>query len=131
MANTNRQIAYPEVAYPELQPVIERQVKRQPVKKSQYKKRTTRFEYLLYLTINAALVLGVVQCARTLITASFNLSQLVSSQASVQSFFNQTKVENKVLNEKIRVYSSPSGIEELARNYLNMVGENELPVRFQ
>ncbi len=131
MAYTNRQFAYTEVAYPELQPVIERQVKRQPVRKSQYKKRTTRFEYLLYLTINAALIFGVVQCARTLITATFNLSQLANSQASVQTFFNQTKVENKILNDKIRVYSSPSGIEELARNYLNMVGENELPVRFQ
>jgi cell division protein FtsB len=43
---------------------------------------------------------------------------------------SQTQHDNQVLQNKIRVYTSPSGIEELARNYLNMVGENELPVRF-
>lgn len=131
MANTNRKIAYTEVAYPELQPVTERQLKRQPVRKSQYKKKTTRAEYFLYLAVNAALVFGMFQCARTLIGDSLNLSQLVNSQASVQTFFTQTQHENRVLQNKIRVYSSASGIEELARNYLNMVGKNELPVRFQ
>lgn len=131
MANTNRKIAYTEVAYPELQPVTERQLKRQPVRKSQYKKKTTRAEYFLYLAVNAALVFGMFQCARTLIGDSLNLSQLVNSQTSVQTFFNQTQHENQALKNKIRAYSSPSGIEELARNYLNMVGKNELPVRFQ
>jgi cell division protein FtsB len=131
MANTNRKIAYTEVAYPELQPVTERQLKRQPVRKSQYKKRTTRAEYFLYMAVNAALVFGMFQCARALIGDSFNLSQLTNSQTSVQKFFNQTKQENRVLNDKIRIYSSASGIEELARNYLNMVGQNEIPVRFQ
>ncbi|WP_373532677.1 hypothetical protein [Vampirovibrio sp.] len=131
MAYTKRKIAYTEVAYPELQPVTERQLKRQPVKKSQYKKRTTRAEYFLYLAVNAALVFGLIQCTRALISDGFNLSHLASSKTSVQQFFNHTQLENRSLNDKIRIYSSASGIEELARNYLNMVGENELPVRFQ
>lgn len=131
MANTNRKIAYTEVAYPELQPVTERQVQRQPARKSQYKKRTSRAEYFLYMAVNAALVFGLFQCTRALVGDSMNLSQLNNSQTSVQNFFSQTKLENRVLNDKIRIYSSASGIEELARNYLNMVGKDEIPVRFQ
>jgi cell division protein FtsB len=131
MAYTKREIASAEIAYPELQPVTERQLKRQPVRKSQYKKRTTRAEYLLYLTVNAALLFGLFQCARALISDGLNLSHLANSQTAVQQFFNHTQLENRSLNDKIQLYSSTSGIEELARNYLNMVGENELPVRFQ
>lgn len=130
MAYSNRQIAYTDVAYPELQPVTERQLRRQSVTRSRNKKQTTRAEYILYLMINAALLFGVVQCVRAVISDSLHLSLLMNSQASVQQMFSQTRHENQLLQNKIKVYSSPSGIEELARNYLNMVGENELPVRF-
>ena len=131
MAYTNRKIAYTETAYPELQPVTERQLKRQPVRKSQHKKKTSRAEYILFLMINGALVFGLCQCVRALLHDSLNVSQLVNSQTSVQHYFQQTRHEHQVLNDKIKIYSSQSGIEELARNYLNMVSENELPVRFQ
>jgi cell division protein FtsB len=131
MAYTKREIYSTEIAYPDLRPVTERQLKRQPVRKSQYKKRTTRAEYLFYLAVNSALVFGLVQCTRALISEGFNLSRLATSQTAVQQFFNHTQHENRGLNDKIQLYSSTSGIEELARNYLNMVGENELPVRFQ
>jgi cell division protein FtsB len=125
-------MAYTEVAaaYPDLQPVTERHFKRQPVQ-SRNRKHTTRGEYLFYVGVNVALAFGLIQCVRTLVSDSVNLSQLAHSQSSVQQYYAQTRQENQVLHDKIRVYSSPSGIEELARNYLNMVGENELPVRFQ
>lgn len=90
-----------------------------------------RGELLFYLGVNAALVFGLVQCVRVFIGDSLNLTRLMHSQASVQNFYARTQQENRLLTHKIRLYSSPSGIEELARNYLNMVGENELPVRFQ
>lgn len=131
MAYSNRKIAYADVAYPELLPVTERQLKRSLVKKSHYKKRITRAEYILYLLINVSLVFGLFQCLRALVSDSWHLSWLMNSQSSVQRFYNQTQHENQVLQRKIKIYSSPSGIEELARNYLNMVGQNELPVRFQ
>lgn len=132
MAYSNHKIAYtPEIAYPELHPVTERHFKRQPVRKSQQKKHTSRAEYILYIMINAALLFGVVQCVRALVSDSLHLSMLVNSQNKVQTFYTQTRHENQLLQNKIKVYSSPSGIEELARNYLNMVGKNELPVRFQ
>jgi cell division protein FtsB len=131
MAYSNRKIAYSDVTYPDLQPVMTGQLKRQPVKKSHYKKHTTRAEYILYILINAALFFGVIQCVRALVSDSLHLSMLINSKASVQQFYTQTRHENQVLQTKIKTYSSPSGIEELARNYLNMVGENELPVRFQ
>jgi cell division protein FtsB len=131
MAYTNRKMAYTEVAaYPELRPVTERQLKKQPVQ-SRNRKHTTRGEYLFYIGVNVALAFGLLQCARTLISDGLNMSLLMNSQTSVQHSYSQTQHENKMLSDKIRVYSSPSGIEELARNYLNMVGDNELPVRFQ
>lgn len=130
MAYTNRKIAYTDVAYPELHPVTERQFRQQPLK-SRNRKQVSRNEYILYMMVNAALVFGLIQCARTLVSDGLNLSLLFNSQASVQQFHAQTRQENQALQDKIRVYSSPSGIEELARNYLNMVGQNELPVRFQ
>ena len=130
MAYSNHKIAYSaEMAYPELQPV--QHFKRQPVRKSQYKKQTSRAEYILYIMINAALVFGVIQCVRALVFDGLHLSSLLNSQSKVQTFYNQTLHENQLLKTKIKVYSSPTGIEELARNYLNMVGQNELPVRFQ
>jgi cell division protein FtsB len=131
MAYSNRKIVLTEAAYPELHPVTERQIRRQAVTRSRNKKQTTRAEYILYMLINAALIFGLVQCVRALVSDGLHLSALMNSQASVQQMFNQTRHDNQVLQHKIRVYSSPSGIEELARNYLNMVGENELPVRFQ
>lgn len=131
MAYSNHKIAYSEAAYPELQPVTEKHIRRQPITRSRNKKQTTRHEYLLYILINAALIFGLVQCVRALVNDGLHLSLLMNSQVSVQKLFNQTRHDNQVLQNKIQVYSSQSGIEELARNYLNMVNENELPVRFQ
>jgi cell division protein FtsB len=98
---------------------------------SRQKKRMTRGEGFFYIAVNVALVFGVLQCARTFIGDSFNIARLLQSQSSVQRFNHQTLAEQKQLKERIRNYSSPFGIEELARNYLGMVGENELPVRVQ
>jgi cell division protein FtsB len=135
MAATNRQFAVPDFepqttqpVYPELQPVHSPQ--RHPLQ-SRQKKRMTRGEGLFYLAVNIALVFGVLQCVRTFVGDSLNLMSLFHSQASVQKYHQQTVHEQQQLKERIRIYSSASGIEELARNYLDMVGEHELPIRFQ
>ncbi len=120
---------YADAAYPELHPVSPRHFRQKPLKSHQ-RKHTTQAEFVFYAIINAALIFGLAQCARTLIGDTLNLSVLMKSQASVQQFQAQTQRENHLLNDKIKLYSSASGIEELARNYLNMVGKNELPVRF-
>lgn len=131
MAYLNRQVAYQDTAaYPELSPVIERPVQRRPVQSHQ-RKQVSRAEYILYAAVNVALLFGLVQCSRALIGDGLALSRLTHSQASVQQFYKQTHQENRQLRDKIRLYSSASGIEEMARNYLNMVGQDELPVRFQ
>ena len=36
--------------------------------------------------------------------------------------------ENNVLKKKFKSYNSPEGLEGLARDYLNLVGENEISV---
>lgn len=129
MAYLNRQYAYHDAAYPELAPVRARPVRR-PVQSHQ-KKRTSGSERLLYTAVIGALLFGLVQCARTLVGDSLSLSRLAQSKTTVEQFYQQTHHENQQLNDKIRLYSSAFGIEELARNYLNMVGKDEIPVRFQ
>jgi cell division protein FtsB len=129
MAYLNRQYAHTDT-YPALSPITERQLQRRPVQSHQ-KKRTSRPERLLYIAVISALVFGLVQCTRTLIGDSLSVSRLVQSKASVEKFYQQTKQENRQLSTKIQLYSSASGIEELARNYLNMVGKDEVPIRFQ
>ena len=132
MALTNRQQAYYEYQVqftpselPSVQPIPQKPLQ------SRQKKRMTRGEGFFYVAVNVALVFGVLQCARTFIGDSFNIARLLQSQSSVQKFNHQTLTEQKQLKDRIRIYSSASGIEELARNYLDMVGENELPVRVQ
>ena len=78
-----------------------------------------------------ALLFGLFQCIRTLVGDSLSVSRLMRSKASVEYFYQQTLLENRRLNDKITRYSSPSGIEELARNYLNMANRDEIPVRLQ
>lgn len=118
-----------EVHYPELQPLHRYSVRRSV--QSKFKKQPSQAQHVLCLIINAALIFGLFQCVRAVISDGFDLSILLRSQASVQQYLAETKQEHQVLRNKIRIYSSPSGIEELARNYLNMVGENELPVRYR
>jgi cell division protein FtsB len=133
MALTNRQqVAYYEYQeqfrpseLPSVQPAPQKPLQ------SRQKKRMTRGEGFFYIAVNVALVFGVLQCARTFIGDSFNIARLLQSQSSVQKFNHQTLTEQKQLKDRIRIYSSASGIEELARNYLDMVGEDELPVRIQ
>lgn len=128
MANTNRKLAPSEAFYPELQPVT---VVRRRVVRSQQSKVARGGEWVFYLMVNAALIFGLVQFGRTMVQGSMDLSRLISSHASVQHYHAETQAEHQLLSDKIQIYSSPSGIEELARNYLNMVGHHELPVRIQ
>lgn len=95
------------------------------------KKRGRRADMLIGLLINAALLFGLVQCLRVLITDTFRVSNLIVSQHTVQHLYTESRQDHQVLSSKIKRYASPSGVEELARNYLNMVGDDELPVRFQ
>jgi cell division protein FtsB len=118
------------VDYPVLQPVTQRNFKRQPVQ-SRFKKQASLQQNLLSLGIIAALLFGIAQSLRTVISDTYNLSILLQSKAAVQNYYQATQQENRLLSHKVKIYSSPSGIEELARNYLNMVGKDELLVRFQ
>ena len=129
-SNFNRQVidtGFYQV--PDLHPVTERAY-RKPVQ-SHRKKHTNQHQVMIALAINAALIFGLAQCVRALVFDAWSVSNLVQSQAAVNQSYAETRQEHRALSDKIRIYSSASGIEELARNYLNMVGENELPVRFQ
>jgi cell division protein FtsB len=130
MAYLNNQRILVDSVYPEITPVTERSVYRRPFL-SHHRKHTSLTDRIIYTGVIVALLFGLIQCARTLIGDSFSVSRLMQHKASVENFYKQTLQENQQLDSKIKLYSSASGIEELARNYLNMVGKDEIPVRFQ
>ena len=129
MVKLNRKLQPQSDFYPTLQPVYTPGPFQAPrIKKSA---KSNRVQKRLYMGVTAALLFGIVQCARVLVVDVYSLSKLAHSNVSVQQSFAQTHRENQQLSQKIARYSSRSGIEELARNSLNMVSRDEVPVRFQ
>ena len=96
---------------------------------SRQAKQLSTPELYLRLMVMAAIVFGIVQSVRTLTLGSYNIAALLKNQSTVHQALNSAREENQILSEKIDLYSSPAGIEDLARNSLHMVGQNEILVR--
>lgn len=86
---------------------------------------------LFYVLINAAIIFGLLQCFRSLVDNLVDLTSIVNSYNNVEATYNTRQRNNQALTQNIKRYSSLSGIEELARNNLNKVAENETPVLIQ
>ncbi|MBX2859737.1 MAG: septum formation initiator family protein [Vampirovibrio sp.] len=65
----------------------------------------------------------------TAVSGSVTLIKLQRQHTKVQQAHQQTLVKNQEIKNTLSVYTSPAGIEELARNNLEMVGEDEVLVR--
>lgn len=96
---------------------------------SQFKKHAYTLKYLFYGLILAAIVFGLFQSVRTILSGAYKLTVLANKQTVVEKFFHDSMHENQHLKDRIRIYSAPAGIEELARNNLEMVGKDEILVR--
>lgn len=96
---------------------------------SRYQKSANRVQRFVQLAILLALLFGVAQCARTLIVESYKLSILSHNQPIVAQYLQKATRENQLLQTRIRHASSPEGLEALARNDLNLVGDSEILVR--
>lgn len=102
---------------------------RRRVVKSGYRKASARLPRVVYLAILAGLIFVGFQCVRTILVEAYKLSVFAHNQPIVAKYYQETLQENRILRDKIKSSSSPQGIESLARNYLNLTGENEILVR--
>jgi cell division protein FtsB len=118
-----------QLAYQPYSPSVTESFLHQQRVQSKFKKHAVRLQTVATGLVVAALVFGVFQTSRTLIAGIYKLSVLSGQQAAVESYHAKSLVENKDLSDRIQTYSAPAGIEELARNNLEMVGKDEVLVR--
>lgn len=70
-----------------------------------------------------------VQSVRCSVLSAVKLQGLLHQGAAVETAHQQATQRNGMLQDKISLYSSAMGIEEMARERLDMVGDDEILVR--
>ena len=96
--------------------------------RAQNKKGKFSFQRLLHMLLVFVMIFGIIQAVRSSVTGLYQLNALVKNKPVVEGYYEEMRSENAQLEQKIKAYSSPEGIEELARNSLNMVGSDEILV---
>lgn len=92
-------------------------------------KPLTRLQKLGYSLLAFSLVFISVQAFRCGIVSGIKLSHLLGHLALVKQANQVALTQNTILKDKISLYSSPQGIEEMARERLSMVGPDEVLIR--
>lgn len=82
-----------------------------------------------YGLLCAAFVFVGIQGLRCGIVSVAKLEGLLRQQTLVQEAHTDVTAKNALLKDKISLYASPQGVEEMARERLDMVGEDEILVR--
>lgn len=98
---------------------------------SRFRKHAPIVQYTVYSLILLAVVFGLFQAVRAIAYDTYKLSVLLGQRTTIDQYHRETLAENTLLKEKIAIYSSTAGIEELARNNLEMVGPDEVLVRLR
>lgn len=99
------------------------------VKRSRQIKQTNTAKILLQLCVMGAILFLMVQLVRSSISGLYQIAVLSQTQPVVEQYLQKTQNENRILKDQIKRYSSPNGLEELARNYLNLTGNNEILIQ--
>jgi cell division protein FtsB len=102
-----------------------------PLPPEQWARQPRGTRLLFYILINAAVIFGLLQCVRALVHNLVDLTAIINAYNDVEVTYNTRQKNYQLLNQKINLYASPSGIEELARTRLNKVAEDETPISFQ
>ncbi|MCA9841008.1 MAG: hypothetical protein KC475_02725 [Cyanobacteria bacterium HKST-UBA03] len=76
-----------------------------------------------------AILFGCVQGVRSAATSAVKLERLVSQLSTVKAVHHEAVKSNQVLTNQINTYRSPTGMEELARDGLELVRNDEILVR--
>jgi cell division protein FtsB len=96
---------------------------------SRFKKHASKAQSLFFSRVFGAILFGLCQAVWTTTVGVHKLSVLMNNQSVVQQYYQQSLKENRILQRRIAGYSSPHGVEDLARNTLGMVGDGEILVR--
>ena len=99
------------------------------VKRSRQIKQTDTSKVVLQLCVLGAILFLMVQLVRSSISGLYQIAVLSQTQPVVEHYLQNTQNENRILKDQIKRYSSPNGLEELARNYLNLTGKNEILIQ--
>jgi len=94
-------------------------------KQKKPKRKSVRIYYLL---LSIVLIVCLIQGVRGL---CLNVAKYVTLEKKLEKLREiniSAKVKNRELKSEIKNYTSPKGIESLARDNLNMVGKNEVLV---
>jgi len=94
-------------------------------KQKKPKKKSVRIYYLL---LSIVLIICLIQGVRGL---CLNVAKYITLEKKLEKLREiniAAKVKNRELKSEIKNYTSPKGIESLARDNLNMVGKNEVLV---
>lgn len=87
------------------------------------------FQKYAYGLLIFALCFGVLQALRCGIVSTIRLEKMLHQHQEINALHAQAQATQQLLNDKIQRYSSPFGLEEMARERLSMVGPNEVLVR--
>jgi cell division protein FtsB len=95
-------------------------------------KSQAKQEQIQSIVLTCAIITGMLfvtfQLARgTFINVSRYLT-LSTKMTDLQSLSQESNYTNAVLKKNFKSYTSPEGVESLARDYLNLVGDNEIAV---
>lgn len=100
-----------------------------PLARPQVRVKPGAISKLGYVMLGVAMALVLAQAVRCLVGEAFRLTGLLRNYHAVMAQHGKTQAEHELLRDTIQVYTSKSGIEELARNKLGMVGDGEVLVR--
>lgn len=104
-----------------------------PVRKlrtTQRKKHTSYVSLVSQWAVFACLLFATVHIVHSGWVYASELTALLSQRSQLSSFHQVLHETQEQLKTNIEFYSSPSGQESLIRNQLNLVGSDEILVRF-
>jgi cell division protein FtsB len=76
-----------------------------------------------------ALLLIALQVVRSVVQQSLQLVQLLNNTPALHAMYTQAQDKRLHLKDDLHRYQDMAGVEELARNNLDMVGPGEVLVR--
>ena len=92
-------------------------------------KPSSKYHPWFYWLVILALLFATGQSLRAIGTSVYKIETLLQKTPIVERYYQKATQENQSLKTQIKRYTSKAGIEELARNNLDMVGPGDILVR--
>jgi cell division protein FtsB len=92
-------------------------------------KPLTSLQKWAYCLLAVAVAFCALQALRCGIVSGLRIGSLLRQQMAVSHIYQHAQTQQAYLQDKISLYSTSFGIEEMARERLGLVGEDEILVR--